>query len=387
AGADGDFFQPPWPFGSGFNNAPPFLIADMTADGVNDIAANMTGSAFTPDTVWVWRNDGNGFFTRVISYEGMLVLAAANFDGDAYGDLILGSSSAYFLRRGGPNGYESAVQIGTRFRASIPVVGDLNGDSYPDLFGIQGSASGLGDSDPTIFYGGPTAFADVEVIEGVVLESASGSTPFSLFSGDIDGDGLGDLAINATGGSKWGLGAWTALQDDQGGFAFVRQYLDLQQLADLDGDGDLDVVGDLKVSNLTENGSSAGSRQQYGLPSAGSDGLAPTLGATGPFRPGETLELHFSGGLGGAPGVYWIGGGSSHQSLAGLNINIWPLRTSRPVILDGEPAEAGGGNAVRSHALPVDLAGTDLFVQAFFLDPMGPLGISASNGLQLSIGQ
>ncbi len=386
AGADGDYFKPPAPFGAGFNNAPPFLIADMNADGVNDIAANTAGAAFSPDTVWVWHNDGSGFFTRVISYEGSLVLAAANFDGDAYGDLILGSSSAYFLRRGGPSGYEPAVQIGTRFRASIPVVGNLNGDAYPDLFGIQGSGSGLGSSDPTIFFGGPSAFVDVQTIEGVVLESASGSTPFGLFTGDIDGDGRGDLAINATGGSNWGLGAWTALQDDQGGFAFVRQYLDLQQLADLDGDGDLDVVGDLQVANLTESGASAGYRQQYGLPSAGTDGIAPTLGATGPFRAGETLDLHFSGGLGGTVGVYWIGAGSSDQSLAGLNINIWPLRTSRRVILDGENDEAGGGNALRSHPLPLELMGSDLFLQAFFLDPLGPLGISASNGLQLSIG-
>lgn len=140
--------------------------------------------------------------------EGTGLLGGADLDGDSVPDIIVGStygtwSGSYFT--GSAIAYSGAtgavlfkregVSMEGNFGASMAIAGDLNGDGVvdlacgePDLPTEDGNAAGV----VHVFSGGAGALFDV-VLAGPATNARFGTSLCA--PGDIDGDGLDDLAI------------------------------------------------------------------------------------------------------------------------------------------------------------------------------------------------
>jgi hypothetical protein len=289
-------------------------LGDLDGDGVGDLAV---GAYFDDDgdanrgAVWVLFlnpngtvkshqkiSDTEGSFTGILDNNdrfGNSVASLGDLDGDGVGDLAVG---AYFDDDGDANrgavwvlflnpdgtvkshqkisdtegGFTGTLGWAVRFGRSVASLGDFDGDGVGDL------AVGSNQDDD----GGPTRGAvwvlflnsDGTVKSHQKISDTEGGFTGTLDDqdffgesvaslGDLDGDGVGDLAVGATqdddGGENRGA-VWVLflnsdgtvkshqkISDTDGGFTGILDDLDFfggaASLGDLDGDG----VGDLAV--------------------------------------------------------------------------------------------------------------------------------------------
>lgn len=132
-----------------------------------------------------------------------------DFDGDGYGDLVVGASAeasntgaAYFYR-GSPTGPVLATTFrrgvgGEYVGRAVIDVHDTNGDGLDDV--LVGAHTGAGGGHAYLLLGRavPTGTAEVEL-------GATGSSEFGQFMaglGDIDGDAFADVAVAEDGASR-----------------------------------------------------------------------------------------------------------------------------------------------------------------------------------------
>jgi len=291
-------------------------LGDLNGDGVGDLAVGVVGDddgGFGRGALWVLFLDPNG---RVISEQkisdttsgfggvldnfdqfGLSVASLGDLDGDGIGDLAVGapgdgdggqSRGAVWVLFLDPNGrvtseqkisdtaggFGGVLDNADTFGISVASLGDLDGDGVGDLaVGAMGDddGGGFGRGAVWVLFLDPNGrviseqkISDTAGGFGGVLDNADwfGFSVASL--GDLDGDGVGDLAVGArqdddggfSRGALWILfldpnGRVTSEQkisDTAGGFGGVLDDLDLfgssvTSLGDLDGDG----VGDLAV--------------------------------------------------------------------------------------------------------------------------------------------
>ncbi len=189
-------------------------VGDVNADGYADLlVGGISGRA------WLYYGSSVGVpavASRTLSasagvrgFFGASVGAAGDVNGDGYADLVIGavadmvtsdaaSDGAYvfFGGPGGPRtvadrflGRPSVFGVGSPFGANVTGVGDLNGDGYGDL-AVEAISGGL---QPAIYLGGPGGPSTPTVD---LVQSAGGAYVGVLpYVGDLDGDGFGDLAI------------------------------------------------------------------------------------------------------------------------------------------------------------------------------------------------
>ncbi len=272
-----------------------FDVGDVDADGYEDLVlaalggntlgegvfelyfGGPAGPATTPD--WSWATGEAGATACGV--------ALADFDGDGYDDVALGSAladgaatdeGAVFVFPGTANGLPGVPtlilqegQAGARFGWDVAAT-DLDGDGFMDL------AVGAGDWDGALidegavflYSGGPTGL-DPQAVWMMEGGAAGAELRRAAAPGDVDGDGFGDLlvgSLHANGplgdegatmlflGSATGLGAspdWTRYGDAPGAWYGTG----VGPAGDVDGDGYADVIVGAPAFSATTDGSYA----------------------------------------------------------------------------------------------------------------------------------
>ena len=217
-------------------------IADLDGDGINDMAV-------AGESLVLLMNDpsypGSSFTEKATGVENASSVAIADIDGDGRNDLavIAGDAVVILLQDPAPE-ERGKFSSGTPYAAGIGAadvaVGDLNGDSLPDLAvanrgGTTGSVSVLM-QDP--------------LVTGAFMASVdypTGNNSEDVVIDDLNNDSLADLAVSNN--DYDGGGISVLLQDPQiqGVFLAADDYPGLHgpndiATADMNGDGLTDLV-------------------------------------------------------------------------------------------------------------------------------------------------
>ncbi len=169
-------------------------IGDIDGDGKPDLAV----VNYNNNTVSVLRNTSSSgvisFAAKVDLVTGLLPVSVAigNIDGDGKPDLAIANyndNTVSVLRNTcsiGTVSFDTKVDIGTGAHPFSVAIGDIDGDGKPDLAVANNGANTVSVLLNTSSIGTVSFITKVDV--------ATGSSPFSVAIGDIDGDGKPDLA-------------------------------------------------------------------------------------------------------------------------------------------------------------------------------------------------
>ncbi len=329
-------------------------VGDLDGDGVDDLIVGARGTSTVlggAGRVWALSGaDGSTLFqvegTVLVERLGSSVEGFVDVTGDGIPEFLAGApSQANFGGNPGRvlclSGADGSLvwdlhgeAVG--FAADIAAGGDFDGDGVPDA--LVGSTSdftgGLGVGAVFVLSG-----VDGTVLRQILGPNGPGESypqlghPCGL--GDIDGDGIADLAIGALGASLGG--------DHLGGVFFHSG----------------------RVPSWTGQG----------LPTAGTWGT-PNLYADGDLLPGAPFTLQLGGFLEAQPVTLLVGLSELGAPFKGGTL------VPAPDILVNLFTDADGGAslpAIWPGGVP---AGVTLWFQAWMVDAAGPAGFSASNGLR-----
>ena len=168
-------------------------IGDIDGDGKPDLAIANNGNTYS---VSVLRNIGSNSLVSFASKIDFAMssnsrsIAIGDLDGDGKPDLAIGNNSVSILRNTSSSGtvnFATKIDFASGSNPYSLKIGDINGDGKPDLAIINQGNSTLSVMRNT-GNSGTVNFA-------TKVDFASGSSPFSIAIGDLDGDGEPDLAI------------------------------------------------------------------------------------------------------------------------------------------------------------------------------------------------
>ncbi|HUI42437.1 MAG TPA: FG-GAP-like repeat-containing protein [Terriglobia bacterium] len=171
-------------------------IADFNADGYNDLAvANSTDG-----TIAILLNNGDGTFgtpslIAITSNAEPVSVVAADMDGDGHEDLVVADEALFavsVLIGNGDGTFKPHVEYSAG-SSSKPVgvaVGDFNGDGYPDV-----ATADFGTSNVSVLLN--SGASSPGTLQPVVTY-LTGLKPYSIATGDLNGDGKVDLVLGNT---------------------------------------------------------------------------------------------------------------------------------------------------------------------------------------------
>jgi uncharacterized protein (TIGR03437 family) len=298
------------------------VAGDFNRDGKQDFAAvepqcgcvaiylgNGDGS-FTPGTVLKSDSPANPLTGPAV---------AADFDGDGNVDLAVSEVSANQIAIFRGNG-DGTFTASSGFAVSNPIslaIADFNNDGIPDIACVTGSVQS-----------GSTFVGRVNILigsgSGTFTSSASIDIPSAplMTAGDFDGDGNADLAV--TGGRQgngdirilWGKGDGTFSVAVLGKVQFIESQYSMAT-GDFNGDGIDDFAIDLVSSSAPHLDVYTGNKGR-------NPGLVSTANVTSQFlTPGDfngdgSLDLAFAGGI-----LFGNGDGTFHPA-TNRNLSFLP---------------------------------------------------------------
>lgn len=125
----------------------------------------------------------------------------------------------------------------------------------------------------------------------------------------------------------------------------------------------------------------------YGAGVAGSGGFVPTIDGTGCPAPGATVTIDIANGLGGTCGCLVLGFSPATDPAPGGTILVAQPWLVFPHDMMGSTGSPGVGTFSMDLSIPADpsLQGITAYLQAGYLDPGGPAGITFTDGLSMTI--
>ena len=230
----------------------PVHAGDVDGDGRGDVAVGSTvrngagvvelllGGSAAPSWSFATGERDDGL--------GAQVGAAGDVDGDGFGDLLVGASTAgvdrageLWLFRGGPAGLEVDPWWTVKGDAAWRLVeargaGDVDGDGFGDLLLL--TRPGLyGDLSSELWRGGPAGLTRAWTFDGELLDRPA----------DLDGDGQADLVLRGGAAPRYDEGELRALRGPPSlptpqWWAGPEVRAASAAVADLDGDGLAELV-------------------------------------------------------------------------------------------------------------------------------------------------
>lgn len=379
------------------------LARDADGDGDIDLVviALHGDTSSSPHSKLYW-NDGQGHFAAGPHFDdgpsNFVVRAVARLDADATPELIGYTLTAPFTQ-------SLAVMRGLGGGAFAPRVvlpQQLGTDSVPDNVLDIGDADGDGDldilapdeEDVLLFTNGGVGsgvFTTSVVFDGLYRGENGSNTNRAALLVDASGDGRLDVVASPVGpfaGMAWNAAKVSVRRADNTGYETpVVQVMTPVSRADFDGDGDEDLIGSNLHRSRVFEGSDGGLRCQRGGALAGAGGVVPTLGASGPFRLGETVTLRLNGATGHVHGGLLVSeaGATPLLSAGGAHAPMRPTR--HPLVMtSGNAGGVGVGSWSMSFVVTPDLVGHKKQYQVELVDPWAALGTSRSNTLYLTFG-
>ena len=410
SGMDGSLLRD-WSDGSGgaFGHAVENM-GDLNADGIDEVlvsehlgSVNSTGQVHIVDGATggiLHTMTGEAWYDQF----GVAIGSGHDADGDGFNDVVVGvpgngSNGAVYLFSGQTgllifkiNAVPSDFFLGR----SVAMIGDVNADGHSEFAASDGSGPGL----VKVFSG----------LTGMLLYSVSGisgdnfGVALAALS-DVNGDAVPDFACGATFDDDLGVvcGSVNVFSGVDGerlaiwyGFEGDR-YLgsSIAGVGDLNGDGIPDLVAGASTPRPSNtkagyarvySGRCLGSVTPYGSGTTGSGGFEPLLDATGCPAPTGALTITIEEGLGGAPGLLFIGTSAASLPWAGGNLLVAPPFISISLALSGAAGLPGAGSRALYSALQDSTpAPVTIYLQAIFLDPAATAGLALTRGLEVEI--
>jgi hypothetical protein len=362
------------------------VAADADGDGDLDaLTRAIDDPADTPAETKVFWNDGTGTFSEGPIFLGETIQAVADLNGDRIPDLILSwGVKVRFGLGGGAFGPSTTLPgSGTDALDDRFCVADLDDDGDVDIAAAQWA----GDTWQLWWNDGAGNFTlDLATFAGHEVE---GGYTQRISAIDLDDDGYVDLAAGVI---RYANNATWFARRTGNGTAFeapVGQVLVAGAFLDVDGDGDLDALGDTLVLNRTYEGAAAGSRRQYGAPVPGTADVAPVMGARGPFRAGETIEVTVTGVPVGSLGIVTLGLSESalpETPWKGMPAYNWPWELFFLAPSFGANVQPNDGGLTMPYLVDPLVVGIPVYAQAVYADANGLWNRVSTNGLELVFG-